>query len=106
MGIPFDQVLEYAKKCLDYGQADEWALKLIGQNYLSISMHRLAEVAEGDGETARFYTPTHLTAASVLAKIALEALKLGMRSELKAEVAKAVGAFVVPARWQSLKEPE
>lgn len=89
-GIPVEEI--YARITEGLGQVDtlNYQLRLIGQAGLKNSLTKLTELASGDARMGKFES-TDLLAATALAKIAMEAIKLSQTGKAPREADKTPG---------------
>ncbi len=74
-GIPVEEIYTYISEKLGTVDTLNWQLRLIGQAGLKNSLTKLTELAKGDARMGKFES-TDLIAATALAKVAMEAIKL------------------------------
>ncbi len=75
-GIPIEEVYQRVKDLS--GQVDtlNYELRLISQKALKNSLTKLTELAAGDAREGKDFESTDLQAATVLAKIAMDAIRI------------------------------
>lgn len=118
-GIPLDEAIAYATKKLENRELVSFELKLIAEQSLAVALKTLVEIAQGGQRTSSesigpgmmsHQNSDDLEAAKTLAKVAIDALKLGFGPRKEINVKAGKGSLIQMDLWDSpgpwqLKKP-